>query len=302
VEGSGYSAISGRHAVLTSDRREWRTSRKPSEFSYRRRFEPWTLRIRSSNPTTIRPWPAAGWILQPSLLISNDTCSKRGVPGLTDFELNELCCKPWRSSPYWARGASFSRFHDDAQIDTTLVGWSARSRHLYLTHKRKTSLSLAAFKPSFSHILISPNINNLHWDPANTLSVENSCPWFLRRVWQTQLLPRWTDHLCIYKVSWRNVVIDFNCWVREFHMVIRHRKFRVWRFCRILFKEKKKVTAWWQQEILWLDKGNPLTCRVDIYHTNLFTFLRVLFVTLSSAEKYCVGVTWMNSCGALWKW
>jgi hypothetical protein len=56
------------------------------------------------------------------------------------------------------------------------------------------------------------------------------------------------------------------------------------------FLGKKKVTAWWQQETLWLGKGDPLTCHINIYHTDLFTILRMLFVTLSSTEMYCVGV------------
>jgi len=42
VEGSGYSVVSGRHAVLISDRREWRISRKPTGRMFLQ-AEVWTL-------------------------------------------------------------------------------------------------------------------------------------------------------------------------------------------------------------------------------------------------------------------
>jgi len=67
------------------------------------------------------------------------------------------CC--WRSSPQWVRASSFTRFLDHTQRRTTvcrtsLEGWSARRRHIYLTthnnHNRQTSMHPVGFEPTIS--------------------------------------------------------------------------------------------------------------------------------------------------------
>jgi hypothetical protein len=68
-----------------------------------------------------------------------------------------VCC--WRNSPQWIRTSSFTRSLDHTQrratvCRTSLEGWSARSRHIYLTthnnHNRHISMPPVGFEPTIS--------------------------------------------------------------------------------------------------------------------------------------------------------
>ena len=118
---------------------------------------------------------AAGWILQLSLLISDGTCSERAY--LNSFSSGWVNCvvnlfSSITQQPLVDQGrliVDASRSHCEGVV-------SPLQRPLPDFHKRQASMSSAAFEPDFSLILISSNRTNRHWDPTNTLSVENSCP------------------------------------------------------------------------------------------------------------------------------